>query len=472
MLAIDTLPPDAVASDGTVAALSALVQSGRDVTPSAELLAIVDTALTGLRHQPAPGNTEAAVYRELAVLSLLSAAGKYEAGGERAARLLRLTTDLGPGQRPAAKQAAWWGLLHASVTLTLAGRLGDAERLLDEQEPDCHVGRKQRRTIQRAFIHAMRGEVALAERLLESQGDIAPDSPRWTATQTIARAVIQLEHGDAARARDALRMLEHLPSPVREWPYAIIVTARTHIARDPLAGIEDVDRLLHSHAGQPVSRAVRDLLSSAVADLALATGDVPRARRLVADRGDRDVAMRLTAARIALHAPNQETVEDLRRLTEQEDLWPRLRAQALQLLAVHLYRLGNLPSARDALRRALAVTGNHGISLVLALVPLGDLEGLAAAADVELPKNLSRGDHLEQPLAPIGLTRREAHLLLRLATTSRLSDIASSEFVTLSTIKSQAASLYRKLGVTTRLGAVDAAYRRGLIDPRVRDDEK
>ncbi|MFF8818064.1 LuxR C-terminal-related transcriptional regulator [Leucobacter sp. NPDC015123] len=461
---IESLPLDVLASDSMASAISALAHSSNEAIPSGELLNIVDAALANIGRRPTSEDPEAAVYHELAVLTLLRSACRYEAASERAPRLLALTNGLAPSGRTAAKQAAWWGLLHASVTMTLAGRLNDAEKLLDEQEHDRDADRSQRRSVQRAFIHAMRGELALAARLLDDQGRDAPDSPHWTARLSITRATVQLERGDAVRARETLRSVEELTAPVREWPYAVIVTARTHIAMDPLAGIEDVDRLLRRHTGQPISRAVRDLLSSAVADLALAAGDLPRARRMVADRENRDVAMRLTAARIALLAPDQETVQDLRGLTERGDLWPRLRAQALQLLAAHLHRLGNQTSAQDALRRALAVTGGHDINLIHTLLPLGDLEALAHAAGVELPRHLSRSNHMERPLASIGLTKREAHLLLRLATSARLSDIASTEFVTLSTIKSQAASLYRKLGVTSRRDAVDEAHRRGLMD--------
>ena len=94
----------------------------------------------------------------------------------------------------------------------------------------------------------MRGELALAARLLDDQGRDAPDSPHWTARLSITRATVQLERGDAVRARETLRSVEELTAPVREWPYAVIVTARTHIAMDPLAGIEDVDRLLRDGA--------------------------------------------------------------------------------------------------------------------------------------------------------------------------------------------------------------------------------
>lgn len=63
------------------------------------------------------------------------------------------------------------------------------------------------------------------------------------------------------------------------------------------------------------------------------------------------------------------------------------------------------------------------------------------------------------------LTRRERVVLAHLTESDTLEDVASRLFVTRNTVKSQVRSAYRKLGVSTRADAIEAAKRLGL-DPR------
>ncbi|BDZ42164.1 hypothetical protein GCM10025865_14630 [Paraoerskovia sediminicola] len=60
------------------------------------------------------------------------------------------------------------------------------------------------------------------------------------------------------------------------------------------------------------------------------------------------------------------------------------------------------------------------------------------------------------------LTRRELVVLSHLSEDVTLEEIATTLFVTRNTVKSQVRSLYRKLGVSTRAGAVAWAEERGL----------
>ncbi len=65
----------------------------------------------------------------------------------------------------------------------------------------------------------------------------------------------------------------------------------------------------------------------------------------------------------------------------------------------------------------------------------------------------------------VDLTPRERELLQLLSLPIPQSEIAASVHVTLSTIKKQAASLYRKLGVSCQQDALDRAASLGLLDP-------
>lgn len=60
------------------------------------------------------------------------------------------------------------------------------------------------------------------------------------------------------------------------------------------------------------------------------------------------------------------------------------------------------------------------------------------------------------------LTAREKVVLASLAQHDTLEDVARHLFVTRNTVKSQVRSAYRKLGVSTRTEAIEAARKLGL----------
>jgi LuxR family maltose regulon positive regulatory protein len=62
------------------------------------------------------------------------------------------------------------------------------------------------------------------------------------------------------------------------------------------------------------------------------------------------------------------------------------------------------------------------------------------------------------------LTSAELRVLHYLPTNLSLSDIAARLYVSRNTVKSHAASVYRKLGATSRGRAVEAARAAGLLD--------
>ncbi len=461
---LSSMLPSSLSADGTAATITAVIQSAREPTPSIALLGLVNEALADLESRPAATDPESAVYHELAILALLRAAKRHVDGANRAQRLLELTGALDPHSTTGVWDAAYWGLLYSTVTLALAGDLVQAEEILPALGADHDQRRITRGIAQRAFIHANRGEIGSAASLLDQVGDDLSGFAPWEGRLEITRAAVQLEHGDARQAQATLRAIEPQLHEVLEWPYALIVLSRTHLALDPVAGIEDLDRLMRIHGQRPISPGVLDLLNSAMGDLALAAGDVQRAIRTVGKPCESDIAQRLTVARIGLITRNPDTVADLRKLTQQEGVWPRLRAPAFLLLAVHLHRQGDAQHAGRALKRALTITSGQKIRLIHSLIPYSELQAIASEAGLELPANVNDTNPLELPLAAIVLTARESLLLRRLASPDRLRDIAEQEYVTLHTIKSQASSIYRKLGVRSRQAAVHEAYQRGLLE--------
>jgi LuxR family transcriptional regulator, maltose regulon positive regulatory protein len=67
----------------------------------------------------------------------------------------------------------------------------------------------------------------------------------------------------------------------------------------------------------------------------------------------------------------------------------------------------------------------------------------------------------------MSLTGAELRLLPYLATHLMFPEIASRLFISRNTVKSEAVSIYRKLGVSTRSGAVERAVEVGLLESSV-----
>lgn len=459
------LDPGMLATAGALTALSAVLRGGREAIPSIGLLNTVDAALADFRSRPTPDDPEQAIFQELAILALHWAAHRYEKAAAHPEILLANLRTIDQEAAPGAWSAAHWGLLYAAVMQTMAGGSGlaEASRLLLFIDSDPDPLRRQRRSIQRAFIHAMRGENVPAEQLIAGIPDEILGSVQWTARLTLTRAAIALEHLHPIRARELLEALEPDLADVIEWPFAILLLSRSYLTTDPGTGLEEVDRLLREHDGRPITRPIRDLLNSAVGDLALAAGDVHRAKQLTITRTSHDVAQHLTSARIALITGDPRAIADLRQLTQRNDVFPRCRAQAFLLLAVHLQRNGDPENAQAALRRAISILQSGGNRVILGLIPHEEIETIAAEAGLAMPA-YTKIPLLNAVLAALTLSKRERLVLGRLATGASLREIAAVEVVSLSTVKSQTASIYRKLGVNSREQAVALALRRGLVD--------
>lgn len=450
-------------ADGTVTAIRTVLASTNDRSVPPHRVTEVRAALAEIAARPESQTPEERALRALAEFALVWSIRDWDGIAASIAHVQAASSTLDAATHARHDTALRWANIYSAIALTLLARINDSGRALDAIGSPLPEAETNGMAIMRAFNQAMRGEVSAARLVLENEVDDAPVSGPWSVRYTIAQAAVAIESGDPLGSRALLHQLAPALDTALEWPYAVIVYSRTHIATDPIAGIEDVDRVLREYRGRPISPGVQDLLHSAVGDLALAAGDVPRAKRLVAPRGEDDVALILTAARISLITGEAHAIDELRRLADRDDVWPRLRAQTFLLLSVHLYRHGDTDGAQHALRRALAITGPQQIRLIHSLTPHSELTAIAALAGVELPGNVHGSNPLEQPLTPVSLTARELHLLQRLTTPALLREIAASEFVAITTIKSQAASLYRKLGVNSRSEAVSAARKRGLI---------
>ena len=323
-----------------------------------------------------------------------------------------------------------------------------------------------------AWVHALRGRPEDAERWLAS-ADLAPAdgplpdgsaSPRpWIA---LVRAALCAD-GAEQMGRDADDALAGLP-PESAWrPTALVLEGVAQALRDER---DDADATFAAAAEAAQRRGEADADALATAERAL----------LAATAGDQSAAeqLALRAREVAVGDPVEEHVG---------------RALAHAVAARALLRHGRWDEARHALEAAEALAGSlsHAlpwlavqvrVELGAAHVTLRD-RSAAAAQLAECERILAlRPDlgSLADAVADLrrqldglpaagdghgtGLTGAELRLLPLLATHLSFREIGERLYVSRNTIKTQAISAYRKLGVSSRSAAIERAGELGLVD--------
>lgn len=104
---------------------------------------------------------------------------------------------------------------------------------------------------------------------------------------------------------------------------------------------------------------------------------------------------------------------------------------------------------------------------------LGDVRAICTALGAT--PTLARADALAARLAATlqiginaaGLTQRELEVLRLIVAGRSNQEIAESLFISRDTARTHVANIFRKLDVSTRAEAVDAAHRRGILESRV-----
>lgn len=325
-----------------------------------------------------------------------------------------------------------------------------------------------------AWLHALRGRAAAATRWAEAVDRAplagpAPDgSPSMEAWAEVLRGAMCRDgaanvRGHAERALAGLAPL----SPSR--PLALVVLAAGHW----LAGEDDdalvvLDDAVESAASEGttdvslVALSQRALLRMGRGDHGGAGHDVREAQGLLAGASDPEylepVVLHAAAARLALLRGSSrdaraslEAAERLRPLLTHALPWFAVGVQ-LELARARL-ALGDAAAARSLLADVAAIERRRPDLGVLGPRAHGlrrDAELLAAAS----------GDGRAS-----SLTAAELRLLPLLTTHLTFREIGQELFVTRNTVKTQAISLYRKLGSSSRSDAIRRATELGLLSP-------
>ncbi len=210
---------------------------------------------------------------------------------------------------------------------------------------------------------------------------------------------------------------------------------------------------------------------------ALASGSPARAKEVADEAGARGVAHGdhlVLQALVLLRQDDlmaSDLVADAFAGGQDAPVHPLLAMCGHLVQACSASRHGRTAAADGSTLKALGVAGSTGVVLPFARTGpecrtlLQGLHGRAGRLDGQvrtvltwLPKDFSpRGDVV------VDLTAREHDVLRELPSLLHMSEIAERQQVSLNTVKTHVRSVYRKLGVSDRRGAVDAARRLQLL---------
>jgi len=271
--------------------------------------------------------------------------------------------------------------------------------------------------------------------------------------------------GIQAMRESAARAVELEPDPASPW-YALALTAfgfSLYLSGDPGAA-GPLSRALTSEAPAPVARVMALSAASLVAvqegNLALAKELTSAARRSGADRslGHTPQNSLAHAAIGAVHALEGRP-GDARREFERSLLtrrrWPGLSPWPTLEILLRLAPL--LLDSGDRAGAAALLSEARGILAALpdgAEAQLARLERLERQIAARMPAERSRADPL---------TGREKAVLRLFQGSLTLREIALELHLSHNTIKTHARAIYRKLGVSTRDGAVEEGRQAGIL---------
>ncbi|HEY1829429.1 MAG TPA: LuxR C-terminal-related transcriptional regulator [Acidimicrobiales bacterium] len=156
-----------------------------------------------------------------------------------------------------------------------------------------------------------------------------------------------------------------------------------------------------------------------------------------------------------------------------DELWnsnstPRTRAELSLITAAAECLLGDTSRAAAELSRGVGIIEKNGLLRTLTTIPRDILEKLARqtpglAALLDHPAVKGAREVIPADIELVTLTDREVQLLRELSSNRSMKEIAGSQFVSLDTVRSHHLSLYRKLGVHSRIDAVIRAREWGLL---------
>jgi len=402
------------------------------------------------------------------------ALGHPEQGIDSARHACGLVAELTESDERELGRSLPGAIAHCGLTLLHAGEYEDAFTAFAHAQalaPPFTAGRLVGLSMA-AGAHALLGEIDEATAVVGKVRNRAWPEQLFAYGSTflyLADALIALEAGDVEAARAAMTQAAHDEkrfTPNDHWELITYVEALTDIVdRRPMAAVERIAAARALRRGARTGgQLARGLLTATRATAEIAAGNPAAALATLdaaRDTGDTGDSAPCTIARArALLAVDQSTdaIAVLDRLDD-DRLTTRQRAERAAIDLAARLRLSTAHAAQD-IDNVMAAISVHGLSTPLSFLPQSDLDTIGELAG---PTTAATLDGMVvsvlQPASVVSLTPRELAVLRLLAETGSSSEIADALYVSVSTVKSQIQSIYRKLGVNSREEALAGASR-------------
>ena len=330
----------------------------------------------------------------------------------------------------------------------------------------------------RAGLAALTGDLPLARQLL-NEADIAewPEDAREMGAADffhLGNAVIALEAGDVHAAQSHLEAAGPPERIIEHWGlYALIRARCDRLAGAAEAGLLRVRRVREQREGAPMTALARNFIDAAEAEMLVATGDLNLASRIAARSVKNGPESVLVLARIhlALDRPSKAAVAASRVLSRSE-VTLRNRVEAELVLIATVLRADQGDSVTAIAERIAEIIHSTDMREPLRNILPRDHEAVAAAlgragVDLSLLSGIASEVTAAAPAAvfeaAVELSAREESVLVVLAETPALDEIASQLYISRNTVKSHLHNIYRKLGASSREEALTRAAALGLL---------
>ncbi|WP_322409368.1 LuxR C-terminal-related transcriptional regulator [Microbacterium invictum] len=330
------------------------------------------------------------------------------------------------------------------------------------------------------MVEFFTGSIPDAVRVLRAARPIADRMPGglWSAPLEIAELLIAAERGELARHAATL---DRLATDVEGSEFEFLAQHLRILLAEELGDLDgrfDIVRRMRTLERQGAGAELLRLLRTGDRAAALLdSGDLTRANIVL--RGDHDpghlICMAALRARAALAIGDARgAIVETRSCVLDEDHPTRSLLASAAVEAEARVALGDLGSADATFRHLLRECATGGTFRVFRTIPGRVLARLVARADGRTDLTTAEravldvlAASLDAPepdrSAAVALTPREHVVLARLAAGESPRAIAHALHVSLNTVKSQLRSAYRKLGATSKAGAVERAQSLGLL---------